>query len=245
MNKNRLSAAHWAGVLLAGALAGFAGGQFLSPWLAACPLADKINWPGKNKETTMIVNKTEKVYLTEDLAYQDAISRVLGSVVYARAVKADKKLAEGVGFILTGDGLIVASGSVVVKGAVNFVIIHENEEYAAELIREDKENNLALFKAAVSGWPVVNFGETANLKIGERIFLPGINAAVDSVYSEFVLAGFVKTVAPEISFSMVDKPLLAGEPVMNSRGEIIGLALLDKNGGVELAGAEKIKALMK
>ena len=242
MNKYQKSIIFWLAILLVASLAGILGSQIIAPWLAGLPLAEKINWPGKAKETTTIVNRTEKIYLTEDLAYQESIGRVLNSVVYLRAEKSGKKLAESVGFILTSDGLAVASDGAAIKGATDFILTRENKEYPAQLVKE--ENGAALFKIAENNLPVVSFGEVSNLKLGERIFLPGANIT-GGVFSKFVLTGFVKTLAPTTSFSLGEKMVLTGEPVINFQGEVLGIALADKDGNVILVGAEKIRELMK
>jgi len=243
MNKYQPSIVTWTLILLFSALAGFLGSQFLSPWLVNLPLVNKINWPGKAKETTTIVNKTEKIYLTEDLVYQDSIGRVLSSVVYLRAEKAGKILADSAGFILTSDGLVAATDLAMVKGTANFVVAREGKEYPAELIREDKENNLALFKIAENNLPVVSFGQMDNLKLGQRVFFPGADM-INKSFSKFVLAGFIKTLVPAISFSLNEKLSLAGGPIINSQGEVLGLALIGKEGEIILVGEDKIRGLL-
>jgi S1-C subfamily serine protease len=244
MSKSQKPVIFWVAVLLISSFSGILGSQIIFPWLGTLPLFEKINWPGKAKEITTIINKTEKTYLIEDLAYQESINRSLNSVVFLRTEKAGKKIGESVGFILTSDGLIVASNLAAIKGAVNFILTRENKEYPATLIKEDKENGIALFKIDEKNLPVVSFGETADLKLGDRIFSPGAEIA-DGIFSKFVLVGFVKSLAPKISFSFSEKPSISGEPVINSRGEVLGLALIDKEGDIKLIEAGKIRELMK
>jgi len=244
MNKPHKSIIFWLAILLVGSLAGILGSQIIFPWLAGMPLFEKINWPGKAKETTTIINKTEKIYLTENLVYQESIGRVLNSVVALRTEKLGKKLAESVGFILTSDGLVISSDLAMTKGATNFILTREGKEYPAQLIKEDKESNVAIFKIAENNLPVVSFGEISDLKLGERIFLPGINN-LNGVFSKFVLTGFVKALEPVVSISLSEKLVLVGEPIINFQGEVLGIALADKDGGVVLVGAEKIRGLMK
>jgi len=233
----------WLAVILIGTLSGLLGSQLFF-WLGTLPAFEKIDWLCKNKDATTIINKTEKIYLTEDLAYQDSINRVLGSVVYLRAEKAGKTLADSVGFILTSDGLAVSSDLAATKGATGYILVRDGKEYPAQLLKEDKINNLALFKIAENNLSVVSFGEIDNLKLGERIFFPGADL-IDKTYSKFVLAGLIKSLMPEILFSLEEKLSLSGEPMINSRGEVLGLALKDKEGNVKLVEAEKIRELMK
>lgn len=244
MNKFHKSIIFWLAILLIGSLSGVLGSQIISPWLVGIPLFEKINWPGKAKETTTIINKTEKIYLTENLVYQESIGRVLNSVVSLRTEKLGKKLGESVGFILTNDGLVVASNLAAIKGATDFILVREGKEYPAQLIKEDKESNVAIFKIAENNLPVVSFGEISNLKLGERVFLPGINN-INGIFSKFVLTNFVKTLAPAISFSLSEKLVLAGEPIINSQGEVLGIASADKEGNLVLVESEKIEALIK
>ena len=233
----------WSVVVFIGIISGLLGSQLFF-WLGSLPAFEKIAWLCKSKDATTIINKTEKIYLTEDLVYQDSISRVLNSVVYLRAEKAGKVLADSVGFVLTSDGLAATVDLAATKGATSFVLVREEKEYPAQLVKEDKINNLAIFKIAENNLSVVSFGEIANLKLGERVFFPGIDL-INKASSKFVLAGWVKALAPAILFSLEEKLSLSGEPIINSRGEVLGLALADKEGNAKLVEAEKIRELMK
>jgi len=70
MKKTQKSFVFWAVFFTAAVLAGILGSQIIFPWLAGLPIFEKINWPGKEKEMTTVINKTEKIYLTENLVYQ-------------------------------------------------------------------------------------------------------------------------------------------------------------------------------
>jgi S1-C subfamily serine protease len=232
----------WALVFLVGGVAGLLFGQFLIPWLATVPSLSKIGWICNVKEGTTIINKTEKIYLTQDSAYQEAIAKIANSVVAVRSERSGKIATENSGFILTSDGLVATSDSIS-KGRKIF-IVKDNKEYEAQIIKQDKENNLALLKINEANLPVVSFGESDNLKLGEMVFLVGA-VKEDDAFNEFTNIGFIKTLAPEITFTFSETSLASGASLSNIKGEVLGLCLIDKNGNVKLVEAEKIRELMK
>lgn len=247
----------WATVFLLGGLAGILGTQLLLPWLAGHWPFNKIGWIERAKEGTTIINRTERIIISEDLAYLDAINHLSNSVVGVRAEKhyrlINKRqvplskpeiLAEGSGFILTSDGLIVTADILVPQVATRVIVIRENKEIEAQIIKRDELNGLALLKTNEANLPVVTFGDANNLKLGETVFLVGMNNST-STPVQFINIGFAKTLLPEISVNFSENQLTNGSPLANIKGEVLGLNLVDKDGAIHVVLTNKIKELLK
>ncbi|MDD2730957.1 MAG: serine protease [Candidatus Portnoybacteria bacterium] len=232
----------WLLVFLVGGLGGLFFVKGFFPWLAGITPFDKIGWLSDFKDGTTIINKTEKVYLAQDAAYQEAIARVSGAVVAVRLERNGRIIAENSGFILTNDGLVVTA-DLISKGT-KAIVIKDAKEYEAQVIKQDKDDNLALLRISEANLSVVSFGEINNLKIGEMVFLAGANQN-EEVFGISADIGFVKTLAPRVSFSLNGSYFSHGGPVANNKGEVLGLALVEKDGSTELVAAEKIKEIMK
>ncbi len=228
----------WLGIFIVGGLGGVLFMRVLIPWLAGLPPFSNVALFCDVKEGTTIINKTEKVYLTQDLAYQEAISKIGNA---AAAVQSGSRA--GSGFILTSDGLVATTYSLAPKGS-KIAVIRDNKEYQAQLVKQDKTNNLALLKITENNLPVVSFGDSANLKLGEMMLLVGA-AKENDVFNRFANVGFIKTLAPELTFTFSETSLANGSALGNIKGEVLGLALVDKGGEVAMVGADKIKELMK
>lgn len=235
--------AFWALVFLVGGMAGIIFGQLIVPWLTNFRPFSAIGWLGYIKNGTTIINRTEKIYLTQDLAYQEAIDRVVNSVVAVRAELNKKVLAETSGFILTSDGLIVTANSVVPKATGQILVVRDNKESEAQLLGQDKENGLALLKLSETNLPVVNFGDSANLKLGEMVFLVGAGTA-NETFSKFANVGFIKTLEP-LTLTISESPSASGSPLINIKGEVLGLNLVDKEGKIKVVLIERVRELLK
>jgi len=233
----------WLEVFVVGGLGGVLFMRVLVPWLAGFPPLSHVGWFCSVKEGTTIVNKTERVYVSQDTAYQEAIGRVNNAVVAVRAERAGRKPVESSGFILTSDGLVATANLAVIQGA-KVLVIREGKEYEAEVSRQDKENNLTLLKINEANLPVINFGEVSNLGLGEMVFLAGA-AKINDNFTRFVNLGFVKILTPEPSFTFTETPLADGAALGNIKGEVLGICLINKDGSVKLVGADKIRKLMK
>ncbi len=233
----------WLLVFLVGGLGGLFFVKGFLPWLAGVKPFDKIGWLSDFRDGTTIINKTEKIYLTQDAAYQEAVARVLSAVVDVRIERSGKKIAEQSGFISTNDGLIMTAGPIL-SGTKVFVV-RDSKEYEAQIIKQDKENSLAVLKINETNLPVVSFGEINSLKIGETIFLAGAKVT-EKVFSPFIVSGFVGGTQPTLNVSFYnDQDLINGGPLANIRGEVFGLALVSKNKELQIVASDKISALLK
>ena len=250
-------AGFWVAVFLLGGLAGILGSQLLLPWLAGHWPFNKIGWIERAKDCTTIINKTEKITVAQDLAYLDAIGRISNSVVGIRAERnyrlVNKKqvplakpevLAEGSGFVLTSDGLVVTANVLAPETATRYIVIRNNKETEAQLTKRDEKNGLAFLKTSDSNLPVVTLGDVNNLQLGETIFLVGMNNSTTTP-SQFTNIGFIKSYLPEISINFNESQLANGSPLVNIKGEVLGLNLVDKAGNIKVVTEEKISALLK
>lgn len=247
----------WTLVFIVGGVAGIFATQIFLPWLAGFSCFSKISWICQSRNGTTIVNRTEKIYLTEDTALTDNIAQIAKAVVGIKSQKTYKIigkkqvplvqpeiLAEGSGFILTNDGLIVTTGLLVPEAATKILVMRETQEFEAQVIKRDKVNNLALLKTEQSNLPVVNLGEAADLKIGERVFLLGIETEILEKPTPFADLGFVRMLSP-LLIQFNETQSISGTPLVNIKGEVLGMNVLNKNKEVEIVLSDKIRELIK
>lgn len=255
--KYKKIAVFWGAVFLLGGLAGVLAMQFFLPWLAGVAPFNKIGWLARIKDCTTIINQTERITVSQDLAYLDAISRLSNSVVGVRAERhyriVNKKqvplakpeiLAQGSGFVLTSDGLVATANILVPQAATRFIVINRGKETEAQVIKRDEQNGLSLLKINETNLPVVTFGDANNLKLGETVLLVGTNIST-STPIQFTNIGFARTLLPEISVNFSESQLANGSPLANIKGEVIGLNLVDVNGQIKVVGEDKIRELLK
>lgn len=231
-------------MFLVGGLAGIIFSQLVLPWLAGFAPFNKVAWICNTKEGTTIINRSERVYLTQELAYQESLAKISGAVVDVRAERGGVILAEGSGFVLTGDGVLVTANSLASKSAAKYLVSWDGKETEVKVIKRDEQNNLVLLKMEGNNLPVVTLGDSASLRLGEMVFLAGADRGQNGT-SVFSNVGFIKTLTPEPTVNFTEKPAASGSLMASVKGEVIGLNLVDKNGDIKIVSSEKIRELLK
>jgi len=233
----------WVIVFLVGGLSGVFFNRSFVPWLTSFSPFNKITWLANAKDGTTIINKIEKVYITQETAFQDAIGKVGNSVVAIMVERTGRQPIENSGFILTGDGLIATANFTLAKNA-KILVLRGDKEYEAQLVKQDAASNLALLKINANDLPVTDFGDSNNLRLGEKVFLTGA-AKISNSFTRFANLGFVRELAPELSLTFTDSSLADGAPLSNIEGKVLGLCLIDKQGNIKVVGVERIKTLLQ
>ena len=140
----------------------------------------------------------------------------------------------GSGVIIRQDGYIVTNNHVV-QGATKIeVTLNNNKVYPATVIGTDPATDVALIKIDADGLPIVPFGDSDNLRLGEWVLAIGsplgeqlkgtITAGIVSAkgrsmpnYSgEFKIESFIQTDAAV-------NPGNSGGALVNKKGELVGI----------------------
>lgn len=241
-------------VILIGGLAGILSSGFLMPFLSHTAPFDKIGWLKEaNNGGTTIINKTEQVIVEEGQALENAIEKVNPSVVgivsqskfSANKTKKAGQTIYGTGFMVTGDGLILAVNSVAPEGNYDYFISKENQSVPAQIIKRDAAQGLVLLKINETNLPVVSFGETDSLRLGQRIVLAGVDASVNPL-QRLVNFGIIRNTANgTFSFSLEkESQNLTGAPLIDINGDVIGEAQIDSSGKIKVVSSEAIKKFL-
>ena len=143
-----------------------------------------------------------------------------------------RAMASGSGFIISSDGYVVTNNHVVENADLVIVRLNDRSEYEAEVIGTDPRSDLALLKIeSEDGLPTLSLGESGELDVGEWVLAIGSPFGLD--YS--VTAGIVsakgrslpteqgENYVPFIQTDVAINPGNSGGPLVNVRGEIIGI----------------------
>ena len=82
-------------------------------------------------------------------------------------------LSSGSGVIISKDGYIVTNNHVISKANNIEVMLNDKRSFEAEIIGRDPATDIALIKIDAKDLPVINFGNSENLKIGEWVLAVG------------------------------------------------------------------------
>lgn len=134
----------------------------------------------------------------------------------------------GSGFIISDDGYILTNNHVV-EGADKIIVrLSDRREMEAQVIGLDKRTDLALLKVNARKLPVVELGDSSQLKSGEWVLAIGSPFGFD----HSVTAGIVSAVnrslpnenyVPFIQTDVAINPGNSGGPLFNLDGEVVGI----------------------
>jgi len=150
----------------------------------------------------------------------------------------------GSGVIVSQDGLIVTNNHVIDGADRIEVTLNDKREYVAEVIGVDQSTDLALLRIKASNLPVMTFGNSDSLRVGEWVLAVGNPFNLEST----VTAGIVSAKGRSIdilegqdrieSFIQTDaavNPGNSGGALVNSNGELVGIntAIITRSGRYE------------
>lgn len=131
----------------------------------------------KNKDGVVVKTKNTESLTTMqivDLA-QDAVVEIKCEVVgEENTAKAGQTvMSAGSGVVWREDGYIATNAHVVDGAKTIKVTLRNKNEYIAELVGKDESKDVALLRIAATGLTPVEFGNSDNLKVGERVVVIG------------------------------------------------------------------------
>ena len=140
----------------------------------------------------------------------------------------------GSGIILSTDGYILTNAHVVEKAASLKVSLYNERTYSARLVGVDSEDDLAVIKISTEKDTVlypITLGTSEDLKIGQKAIAIGNPFGYDRTMTVGVVGGLnrpVKTNEGKIIMNAIQtdasiNPGNSGGPLLNSRGEVIGI----------------------
>ena len=149
----------------------------------------------------------------------------------------------GSGFIINEQGYIVTNNHVVENADNLEVTLASGKKMPARLVGRDPNNDLAVIKIDVSGekLQVARLGDSEQLQVGQMTIAIGNPFGFDRTVTTGVVSSLKRTVrAPNgreirdvIQTDAAINPGNSGGPLLNSRGEVIGInsAIFSPSGG--------------
>jgi len=139
----------------------------------------------------------------------------------------------GSGSIIDSRGYVLTNYHVVEDAYKVYVNLYDGSQYEGEVIGKDRENDLAVVKFDSDGneLSTIIFGTSNDLLIGQKVLAIGNPFGYDRTLTTGVISGVgrpVKTSGNLIINNMIQtdasiNPGNSGGPLLNSRGEMIGI----------------------
>lgn len=124
-------------------------------------------------EVTPAVVYIRTTYATPDNSGQDQMQQLFGDMFGQRMVPQGPQMASGSGVIISPDGYIVTNNHVVDKASKIEITTNDHHYYTAKVIGTDPNTDLALIKIDGHDLPIVKFGNSDAVKVGEWVLAVG------------------------------------------------------------------------
>lgn len=229
-------------ILIIGGFGGILADGFVMPYLANVSLISGTKFAQRIKNGTTIINKTEEIVVTENTAAEEAINKINSCLAVVQLLRGGKIIKQGSGVVVTNDGLILTVNDLVPSGLYDYqVVLSNGAVFNGKITHRDNINNLALIKIEANNLSVISLSGLENIHLGQIIILIGAQINKNSFY-RFVNTGTVRGVSDEtLAINLNESNLSAnGGPLINIRGEMIGLNIIDANGLIKTIPAKII-----
>ncbi|NOQ68331.1 hypothetical protein GQ568_02735 [Patescibacteria group bacterium] len=233
-------------VLIVGGMGGILIDRAILPsLLIKYPELNQYEFLKRINERTTIIEKTEEIRISEDKAVVNAIKKVSPSVVEILEFSTENSdpIYKGSGIILTSDGFIITSIENIttqknnsekenVEANIIKIKLKNEKIYDTKLIKIDLPTNLAIIKIEEANLPVIALSNSENLELGEKVVIID-NSVITDIISKFINDYNSTETEEDNSKPIAQKRIkiinslkssFNGSPVINLKGEIIGIS---------------------
>jgi hypothetical protein len=145
-----------------------------------------------------------------------------------------QEVKSGSGFIFHPDGYILTNNHVVAGSTEQVVVLSNGNRLPAKLVATDPKRDLALLKIPGSNFPVLPIGESRKMSVMDSVLAMGYPMFSTIGYDVSAYDGKINAIrqtdhAPLLQIDANINPGNSGGPLLNDRGEVIGIVVAKIN----------------
>ncbi|NNG22026.1 DegQ family serine endoprotease [Telluria aromaticivorans] len=237
-----------ASLILSGLLLSGASAFSISPAMAAAPvqapvvtglpdfsdLIDKVGPAVVNIRTTERVQRNQGVPGEEEM--QEFLRRFFGGQIprgrrggpQAPGGTEEQQVTRGVGsgFIISSEGFVLTNAHVVEGADEVTVTLTDRREFKAKVLGADRRSDVALLKLTATNLPYLRTGDSSKIRVGEWVVAIGSPFNLDNTVTAGIISAKSRDTGeylPLIQSDVAVNPGNSGGPLINMRGEVIGI----------------------
>ncbi|OUW02337.1 MAG: serine peptidase [Betaproteobacteria bacterium TMED156] len=132
----------------------------------------------------------------------------------------------GSGFIISPDGFVLSNHHVVSGADEVIVTLPDRREFSAEVIGSDQRTDVALLKIQGTNFPFLKSGNPSIIKVGEWVLAIGSPFGLENTVTAGIVSALGRDTGDYLPFIQTDvavNPGNSGGPLLNLKGEVIGI----------------------
>lgn len=142
----------------------------------------------------------------------------------------------GSGFIISADGFVLTNAHVVEGADEVFVTLTDKREFKAKIIGSDRRTDVALVKIEGNNLPSLTMGDSSKIRVGEWVIAIGSPFGLENTVTAGIISANSRDTGdylPLIQTDVAVNPGNSGGPLINMRGEVIGInsQIYSRSGG--------------
>jgi serine protease Do len=140
----------------------------------------------------------------------------------------DEEVQRGVGsgFIISDDGYVLTNAHVVEGADEVTVTLTDRREFKAKVLGSDRRSDVALLKVSATNLPYLRAGDSSKIRVGEWVIAIGSPFNLDNTVTAGIISAKSRDTGeylPLIQSDVAVNPGNSGGPLINMRGEVIGI----------------------
>jgi len=132
----------------------------------------------------------------------------------------------GSGFLISGDGFVLTNAHVVEGADEVTVTLTDRREFKAKVLGADRRSDVAVLKLDAKGLPYLRTGDSSKIRVGEWVVAIGSPFNLDNTVTAGIISAKSRDTGdflPLIQSDVAVNPGNSGGPLINMRGEVIGI----------------------
>lgn len=206
-----------------------------------------------------VVNiQTDRVYRLRNLGFSDFTGQFFADFFEEKEpdVVTFKCQSEGSGVLIEPEGLVLTNAHVLENADTVRVVLKDGKNFPARIIGKDRKDDVALLRLETEDkFPVLALGDSDGVQAGEEVVAIGtpygyqqsVSKGIVSAVHRKVFQGAEAVLDDVIQTDASAYPGSSGGPLLNAKGEVIGLVYRGdwRAQGINFAiPANKIKSLL-
>jgi serine protease Do len=132
----------------------------------------------------------------------------------------------GSGFIISDDGYVLSNAHVVEGADEVIVTLTDRREFKAKVLGADRRSDVALLKVDAKNLPSLRMGDSNKIRVGEWVIAIGSPFNLENTVTAGIISAKARDTGeylPLIQSDVAVNPGNSGGPLINMRGEVIGI----------------------